>query len=112
MNLADVARGQEGGLDPRPLHGRLPDGLGRAQGARRRRLRRGHDRAPAASRTRTCSSSGAPGNDRPPRPCTFCNKCLFNLLESPLGCYDESRFDSREEMLREIYSVYELSVEA
>ena len=47
------------------------------------------------------------GNDRPPRPCTFSNKCVFNLLESPLGCYDESRFDSREEMLREIYSVYE-----
>ena len=47
------------------------------------------------------------GHDRPPRPCTFSNKCLYNLLESPLGCYDESRFDSREEMLREIYSVYE-----
>ena len=40
------------------------------------------------------------GHDRPPRPCTFCNKCLFNLLEHPLGCYDERRFDSREEMLR------------
>jgi 2,4-dienoyl-CoA reductase-like NADH-dependent reductase (Old Yellow Enzyme family) len=26
------------------------------------------------------------GRDRPPRPCTFSNKCLFNLLESPLGC--------------------------
>jgi 2,4-dienoyl-CoA reductase-like NADH-dependent reductase (Old Yellow Enzyme family) len=47
------------------------------------------------------------GHDRPPRPCTFSNKCLFNLLESPLGCYDESRFESREEMLREIYSVYD-----
>jgi 2,4-dienoyl-CoA reductase-like NADH-dependent reductase (Old Yellow Enzyme family) len=47
------------------------------------------------------------GHDRPPRPCTFSNKCLFNLLESPLGCYDERRYDSREEMLREIYSVYE-----
>jgi 2,4-dienoyl-CoA reductase-like NADH-dependent reductase (Old Yellow Enzyme family) len=47
------------------------------------------------------------GHDRPPRPCTFSNKCLFNLLESPLGCYDESRFESRDEMLREIYSVYD-----
>jgi 2,4-dienoyl-CoA reductase-like NADH-dependent reductase (Old Yellow Enzyme family) len=47
------------------------------------------------------------GHDRPPRPCTFSNKCLFNLLESPLGCYDERRYDSREEMLREIYSVYD-----
>jgi 2,4-dienoyl-CoA reductase-like NADH-dependent reductase (Old Yellow Enzyme family) len=47
------------------------------------------------------------GNDRPPRPCTYANKCLFNLLENPLGCYDESRYGSREEMLREIYSVFE-----
>jgi 2,4-dienoyl-CoA reductase-like NADH-dependent reductase (Old Yellow Enzyme family) len=47
------------------------------------------------------------GNDRPPRPCTFSNKCLFNLLESPLGCYDESRYESREAMLRDIYAVFE-----
>jgi 2,4-dienoyl-CoA reductase-like NADH-dependent reductase (Old Yellow Enzyme family) len=47
------------------------------------------------------------GHDRPPRPCTFSNKCLFNTLESPLGCYDESRYASREEMLREIYAVYD-----
>jgi 2,4-dienoyl-CoA reductase-like NADH-dependent reductase (Old Yellow Enzyme family) len=47
------------------------------------------------------------GLDRPPRPCTFSNKCLFNLLESPLGCYDESRFESREEMLREVYAVFD-----
>lgn len=47
------------------------------------------------------------GHDRPPHPCTFSNKCLFNLLESPLGCYDESRYASREEMLDEIYSVFE-----
>jgi 2,4-dienoyl-CoA reductase (NADPH2) len=47
------------------------------------------------------------GHDRPPRPCTFSNKCLFNLLEAPLGCYDERRYDSREEMLREIYAVYD-----
>jgi 2,4-dienoyl-CoA reductase-like NADH-dependent reductase (Old Yellow Enzyme family) len=47
------------------------------------------------------------GHGRPPRPCTFSNKCLFALLEHPLGCYDESRYDSREEMLREIYAVFE-----
>lgn len=27
-------------------------------------------------------------------PCTYCNKCLLNDLENPLGCYDESRFQS------------------
>jgi 2,4-dienoyl-CoA reductase-like NADH-dependent reductase (Old Yellow Enzyme family) len=45
--------------------------------------------------------------DRPDRPCTFSNKCLFNLLENPLGCYDQSRYGSREEMLREIYEVFD-----
>jgi tRNA-dihydrouridine synthase len=47
------------------------------------------------------------GHDRPPRPCSYCNKCLFNLLENPIGCYDERRYASREEMLAEIYSVFD-----
>ena len=49
------------------------------------------------------------GLDKPPKPCTYSNKCLINQLENPLGCYDESRFDSREEMVREILTVYEPS---
>ncbi len=49
----------------------------------------------------------ADGQDRAPRPCSYCNKCLFNVLESPLGCYDERRFASREEMIRDIYSVFD-----
>jgi hypothetical protein len=51
------------------------------------------------------------GHDAPPNPCTYSNKCLINQLENPLGCYDESRFDSREEMVREILSVYEPELE-
>ena len=47
------------------------------------------------------------GHDRPPRPCTYSNKCLFNVLENPLGCYDERRYESREEMLAEVLSVYD-----
>ena len=47
------------------------------------------------------------GHDRAPRPCTYCNKCLFAFIEHPLGCYEERRYDSREEMIREIFSVYE-----
>jgi 2,4-dienoyl-CoA reductase (NADPH2) len=47
------------------------------------------------------------GHDRPPNPCTYCNKCLYNVLENPLGCYDETRFASREEMVAEIMSVFE-----
>ncbi len=46
------------------------------------------------------------GRDLPEVPCTFCNKCLFNLLEHPLGCYEESRFPSREAMIAQVMSVY------
>lgn len=49
----------------------------------------------------------AAGHDRAPRPCSFCNKCLYNVVENPLGCYDERRFDSREEMIAQILSVYD-----
>jgi 2,4-dienoyl-CoA reductase-like NADH-dependent reductase (Old Yellow Enzyme family) len=47
------------------------------------------------------------GRDEAPRPCTFCNKCLYAVLENPLGCYDERRFGSREEMIAEVLSVFE-----
>jgi 2,4-dienoyl-CoA reductase (NADPH2) len=46
------------------------------------------------------------GLDRAPRPCTYCNRCLFQFLENPLGCYEEGRYDSREQMIEEILSVY------
>jgi 2,4-dienoyl-CoA reductase (NADPH2) len=50
----------------------------------------------------------AAGHDRPERPCTYCNKCLVNVIENPLGCYELSRYDGdRERMMREIMSVYE-----
>ena len=49
----------------------------------------------------------ASGHDRAPRPCTYCNLCLFNVLENPIGCYDERRFDSREQMIRQIYEVFD-----
>lgn len=47
------------------------------------------------------------GHDRAPRPCTYCNKCLINFVENPLGCYEESRYSSRDEMVRHIMSVYD-----
>jgi 2,4-dienoyl-CoA reductase-like NADH-dependent reductase (Old Yellow Enzyme family) len=49
----------------------------------------------------------ARGIGRPANPCTYCNKCLVNAPENPLGCYEESRFPSREAMVQEILSVYE-----
>ena len=48
----------------------------------------------------------ANGLDRAPKPCTYCNKCLVHVVEHPLGCYEESRFDSHEEMLAQIMSVF------
>ena len=48
----------------------------------------------------------ANGQDRPDRPCTYCNKCLVNAVENPLGCYEPDRFASRDEMVREIMTVF------
>lgn len=47
------------------------------------------------------------GKDRAPVPCTYCNKCLVNVVENPLGCYEESRFTTREAMIRDILSVFD-----
>lgn len=50
----------------------------------------------------------AAGADRPPRPCTYCNKCLVNVIENPLGCYEPARYGGdTAAMMREIMSVYE-----
>jgi 2,4-dienoyl-CoA reductase (NADPH2) len=46
------------------------------------------------------------GQDRAELPCTYCNRCLANVVKNPLGCYEEKRFPSREAMLAEIMSVY------
>ena len=46
------------------------------------------------------------GKDRPDKPCTYCNKCLVHVVEHPLGCYEESRFASREDMLAQVMSVF------
>jgi 2,4-dienoyl-CoA reductase (NADPH2) len=37
----------------------------------------------------------AQGHDRAEKPCTYCNRCLVNVVENPLGCYDETRFAHR-----------------
>jgi 2,4-dienoyl-CoA reductase-like NADH-dependent reductase (Old Yellow Enzyme family) len=46
------------------------------------------------------------GDDRADRPCTYCNRCLVNVVENPLGCYEESRFPSRDAMVAQIMSVF------
>ncbi len=52
--------------------------------------------------------SGASG---PAEPCSYCNKCLLNVIEHPLGCYDERRFkkygaDSYAKMMEEVMSIF------
>ena len=48
----------------------------------------------------------AAGRDTAEEPCTYCNKCLVHVVEHPLGCYDETRYPSREAMLQEVMSVF------
>lgn len=49
----------------------------------------------------------ASGQDSADRPCTYCNSCLFHVIEDPLGCYDLRRFDGdRERMLAELMAFY------
>jgi 2,4-dienoyl-CoA reductase (NADPH2) len=47
------------------------------------------------------------GQNRADRPCTYCNRCLVNVVENPLGCYEESRYPSRDAMVAEIMSVFD-----
>jgi 2,4-dienoyl-CoA reductase (NADPH2) len=47
------------------------------------------------------------GRNQAEKPCTYCNRCLVNVVENPLGCYDVRRFDSREEMIAQIMSVFD-----
>jgi 2,4-dienoyl-CoA reductase-like NADH-dependent reductase (Old Yellow Enzyme family) len=50
----------------------------------------------------------AAGRDMPERPCSYCNKCLVNVLENPLGCYDVRRYDGDyDAMTRELMSFFE-----
>ncbi|HLF24902.1 MAG TPA: NADH:flavin oxidoreductase [Anaerolineae bacterium] len=52
----------------------------------------------------------AQGKDRPDRPCTYCNKCLVNVLENPIGCYEVSRYDGDyDKMIGEIMAVFQPS---
>ena len=46
------------------------------------------------------------GKDAPERPCTYCNKCAVNALLYPLACWEESRFDTPQQMYDEAYRVY------
>jgi 2,4-dienoyl-CoA reductase-like NADH-dependent reductase (Old Yellow Enzyme family) len=42
----------------------------------------------------------------PPKPCSYCNRCLLNVIEHPPGCYDQRRYDSYEEMIEAIMDIF------
>lgn len=49
----------------------------------------------------------AQGENAAEKPCTFCNKCLLNVLEHPLGCYDTSRYGGdHDKMIENVMSFY------
>lgn len=51
----------------------------------------------------------AQGKDISDRPCTYCNKCLLNTLENPLGCYEPARFGGDyEAMIKEVMTVFDV----
>ena len=99
-------RREAGGRDPGDRDGRLPAGVADRRRARTGRLRRGLDRARARRQQRPRRALPRRATTCPPRPCTYCNKCLYNVLEHPVGCYDERRFPSREAMIEQVMSVY------
>lgn len=45
-------------------------------------------------------------DQQPPKPCTYCNKCLVYAPGIPLGCWEQDRFDSYDQMVEKAYEVY------
>ncbi len=73
--------------------------------AQRRLLRRSDHRPPLIANNHL-PQLFASGKDLPEKPCTFCNRCLINAIANPLGCYDVTRFESRDEMIAQVMSVF------
>jgi 2,4-dienoyl-CoA reductase (NADPH2) len=46
------------------------------------------------------------GHNKPERPCTYCNRCLLEVLDNPLGCYEPQRYNSHE-VIADIMSIFE-----
>ena len=59
------------------------------------------------------------GHDRPraDKACTYCNKCLVNALDFPLGCYEEERYGEHgaaawDRMIEDVMAYYQDEVPA
>jgi 2,4-dienoyl-CoA reductase-like NADH-dependent reductase (Old Yellow Enzyme family) len=47
------------------------------------------------------------------RECTYCNRCLLHVIEHPLGCYDQSRFEEgpqtqegHDRMMQDVFEIF------
>jgi 2,4-dienoyl-CoA reductase-like NADH-dependent reductase (Old Yellow Enzyme family) len=49
----------------------------------------------------------ASGPDRAPQPCTYSNRCLVNVIENPIGCYEEARYADCEATIPGSLSVFD-----
>jgi 2,4-dienoyl-CoA reductase-like NADH-dependent reductase (Old Yellow Enzyme family) len=49
----------------------------------------------------------AAGHDLPPRPCTYCNRCLLNAPKNPMGCYEPKRFPNHAAMVEQLMTIYQ-----
>jgi 2,4-dienoyl-CoA reductase (NADPH2) len=61
-------------------------------------------------------ASGADG-PAPGKECTYCNKCLVNVLELPIGCFEEIRYKefgegAYDKMIETVMSYYQDEVPA
>jgi 2,4-dienoyl-CoA reductase-like NADH-dependent reductase (Old Yellow Enzyme family) len=55
---------------------------------------------------------GLDGPSRPP--CTYCNRCLVQVIENPFGCYELARFpgpDGYQRMIAEVFEIFRDYVE-
>ena len=96
---------QGGGRRAGPVHRRLPDRGGDPRGDPPAVLRCRDDRAAADRQQRP--RAAVRGGHGPAGPALhLLQPCLVNAVENPLGCYDETRFDSREAMIAQIMSVF------
>jgi 2,4-dienoyl-CoA reductase (NADPH2) len=50
--------------------------------------------------------------------CTYCNKCLLHVIEHPLGCYDQSRYEvgqnsqaGYDRMIKDVFAIFSDYVE-
>ena len=106
-NLPDARAIKAAVTVPVDLHRRVPDRVG----DRARRSSDGDCDAVSMARTLVANNDllkmFASGKDQAEKPCTYCNSCLVNVVENPLGCYDEKRFPTREAMVAQIMSVFD-----